>query len=444
MINLRKSSITFGKNVNEDLKSSIREIFGIFNEGGAGTYLGLPECFSGSKIEMFNYIKLKLKNRLSGWFARYLSLGGKEVLLKAVALAFPVYAMSCFRLPKTTIANLSSAMADFWWHTVEHKRKIHWMKWEKLCLPKDLGGLGFKNLECFNQALLAKQAWKLLQNPNSLVARLLKSRYFDSSSFLEASIGNRPSFGWRSMLHGRDLLVRSLRKEIGNGKTLNVWTDPWCDFGERWNPWMMNPIINLEMKVSDLINQETGVWRRDVLEANFFPGDVDIILKKKTVVTVEDFWCWKYYRSGEYTVRSGNWLASKSLMKDEFQEASMQPSINCLKDAAWHALTSPKIKNFLWRSLSNIIPVASTLASRGMKVDPLCQHCGVQSETPNHVLFSCDVARQVWALSNFPSPLNGFHAESIYVNLHYLFQMSKNIRIPLEIRSCYPWILWFL
>ena len=79
-----------------------------------------------------------------------------------------------------------------------------------------------------------------------------------------------------------------------------------------------------------------------------------------------------------------------------------------------------------------------------MKVDSVCQHCGVQTETPNHVLFTCDVARQVWALSNFPSPLNGFHSDSIFVNFHYLFQMSKNIRIPREIRSCYPWIMWFL
>lgn len=289
VINLQKPSLTFGKGIPEEIRTSIRESFGIFNEGGAGTYLGLPECFSGSKIEMFNYIKIKLKKRLPGWFARYLSLGGKEVLLKAAALAFHVYAMSCFKLPKTTIVNLTSAMATFWWHTVEHKRKIHWVRWEKMCLPKDLGGLGFKSLESFNQALLAKQAWKLLQNPNSLITRLLKSRYFDSNAFLEAKMSKRLSFGWRSLMYGRDLLVKGLRKEIGNGKSLYVWTDPWCDFGGRWNPWMMNRIINLDMKVSELINQETGDWRRDVLEANFFPGDVDIILKKKTVVSVEDF-----------------------------------------------------------------------------------------------------------------------------------------------------------
>lgn len=75
VINLQKSSITFGSEIKEEVKESIRQTMGIFNKGGAGTYLGLPECFSGSKVELFNFIKEKLKKRLSGWFARALSLG---------------------------------------------------------------------------------------------------------------------------------------------------------------------------------------------------------------------------------------------------------------------------------------------------------------------------------------------------------------------------------
>ncbi|KAL1215220.1 putative mitochondrial protein [Cardamine amara subsp. amara] len=113
-VNLMKSSITFGSKVDDSRKGPLQSLLGISAQGGAGTYLGLPECFSGSKIEMMAYIKDRLKSRLSGWFARTLSLGGKEVLIKAVAMAMPIYAMSCFKLPKATADNLTSAISDFW------------------------------------------------------------------------------------------------------------------------------------------------------------------------------------------------------------------------------------------------------------------------------------------------------------------------------------------
>lgn len=148
---------------------------------------------------MLAFIYDRLRERLSGYFARLLSQGGKEVLLKAVAMAMPVYAMSCFKLTKQACENLTRAMADFWWNSLEHKRKIHWLSWTKLCLAKEQGGLGFKDIHDFNQAFLAKQAWRLLQYPDSLLAMVFKSRYYNSSEFLEATMGSRPSYAWRSI-----------------------------------------------------------------------------------------------------------------------------------------------------------------------------------------------------------------------------------------------------
>ncbi|KAM2820501.1 hypothetical protein PS2_038785 [Malus domestica] len=73
-------------------------------------------------------------------------------------------------------------------------RGIHWMKWEPLCTSKADGGLGFRELESFNQSLLAKQCWRLFINPTSLVSRMLSARYFPNDSFLNAGIGTRPSY----------------------------------------------------------------------------------------------------------------------------------------------------------------------------------------------------------------------------------------------------------
>lgn len=443
-LNLEKSAITFGKKVPVEKQTSIKRITGIEKEGGTGNYLGLPECFSGSKTEMLAYIYDRLKDRLSGYFARLLSQGGKEVLLKAVAMAMPVYAMSCFKLTKISCENLTQAMASFWWDSLEHKRKIHWLSWEKLCLSKQQGGLAFKDIQTFNQALLARQAWRLLDQPESLFARVYKSRYFPDGDFLNAKMGARPSYGWRSIQFGKELLSRGLRKQIGNGNSVSVWMDSWIVGEIMRRPLMKNIIVDLELKVSHLINGETRTWKRSVLEELFFPDDIDSILKMKPVVDDEDYWTWCHNRNGVYSVKSGYWMMNNEKHSGLIQEASLFPSLNPLKEAVWKVKTAPKIRIFMWRAVSNAIPVGELMIKRGMKLDPCCQLCGFEGESVNHLIFTCPLARQVWALSLIPLPENGFDMDSFYSNLHFLLTGLNDTNSTKEARRRFPWFIWHL
>ena len=77
--------------------------------------------------------------------------------------------------------------------------------------------MGFRDMEAFNQALLAKQAWRLLQALGSLYARVLKARYYDHGSILNATCPAGASYTFKSILHDRNLLLDGLIWRVGMG-----------------------------------------------------------------------------------------------------------------------------------------------------------------------------------------------------------------------------------
>ena len=90
--------------------------------------------------------------KLQGWKENLLSQAGKEVLIKSIIQAIPTYTMNCFKLPRGLIKELEVLIRKFWWGYSGESRKVHWVKWERLCEDKEVGGLGFKEIEKFNEA----------------------------------------------------------------------------------------------------------------------------------------------------------------------------------------------------------------------------------------------------------------------------------------------------
>ena len=103
-------------------------------------------------------------------------------MLKAITMAMPTYVMSCFKLPRKLLKDINSAMANYWWGETNGKNKMHWISWKRMAEDRQEGGLGFKDLETFNKALLGKQVWRVITKPNLRVSKVLKAKYFPKES----------------------------------------------------------------------------------------------------------------------------------------------------------------------------------------------------------------------------------------------------------------------
>ena len=274
-INATKTTIFFSKNVPMTIKELIQNSLGVPEIKEYEKYLGLPVVVGRNKKASLNYIKERVWGKLQGWKEKLLSQAGKEVLLKAVVQAIPTFAMSCFRLPVGLCQDIEMLIRKFWWGQRGERRKIHWKKWEVMCKPKMEGGLGFKDLCKFNEAMLAKHVWRLIHDTDSLFFRVFKTKYFPNGSIFEAK-SSTGSYAWKSILKSRHLIERGARWRVGDGQTIKIFHDAWLptDVGRITTSQVD---LSLEATVAMLINPVSGWWNIQLIDRHFYSPDAKLI-----------------------------------------------------------------------------------------------------------------------------------------------------------------------
>jgi len=130
----------------------------------------------------------KYESKLSKWAQKNISMAGKVTLINSVLNALPIYLLSFFKIPQKVAHRLVTLQRNFLWGGDKDYKKIPWVKWETICLPKEEGGLGIKEISKFNEALLGKWIWDLASDQQQLWARIIKSKYG----------------GWEELQLGRD------------------------------------------------------------------------------------------------------------------------------------------------------------------------------------------------------------------------------------------------
>ncbi|KAJ8760590.1 hypothetical protein K2173_015257 [Erythroxylum novogranatense] len=187
--------------------------------------------------------------------------------------------MNVFLIPAATCFELQVLMNKFWWGGCrEGSRGINWLSWDRMCCAKSMGDMGFRDLRCFNTALLGKQGWRLIVDTNTLSYQVLKAKYFPRGDFLTTRLGTNYSFVWKSVLFAQRVLLRGVRWKVGDGQHIFVNRDPWIPKAGGFHPDDGPMAIPNAMQVCDLFIPGERQWDPTKLLSYFSIDDVHAIL----------------------------------------------------------------------------------------------------------------------------------------------------------------------
>ncbi|XP_074313919.1 uncharacterized protein LOC141649119 [Silene latifolia] len=166
LLNEGKSGIIFSPNTKLGKVRTCLKVMNIRNNKGIGKYLGLPTEFQTSKKDVFKGLIDNVTKRISSWNGVFLSPARRLTLISSILSNISIYFLSVFKIPVNVTNKISSLLSHFWWSGCRSGKSLHWCSRTFTSLPKSKGGLGIRNIECLNQALLAKHAWRLGNMPN--------------------------------------------------------------------------------------------------------------------------------------------------------------------------------------------------------------------------------------------------------------------------------------
>ncbi|XP_039045337.1 uncharacterized protein LOC120185092 [Hibiscus syriacus] len=303
-VNLEKSILYFSPSTRQECRDQILSILGIGEVSDLGHYLGMPLHIGKNKTNTFGYLKEKVSNRIDRKTKHLLSFGGREVFLKAVAQALPQYIMYCYRLPDCLVQDLVSNMRHYWWSSDANRRGWPMVAWKTMCKPKRQGGMGFRDLQSINLALLGKQLWCFIKDPESLVARV----HYD----------------------------------IWGGSKVVYLTGSYSNSD-------LNPLY-----CSDIMIDGSNVWNESLIYKLFSKEYAMQIFSVPIAPCAEDVIVWANHDSGIYSVRYGYWWLQKRNHDNE-RKSKLWSVMGKLK-------ILPKIRVFAWRVARNALPVATGVA----------------------------------------------------------------------------------
>jgi hypothetical protein len=233
-------------------------------------YLGLPMGANPKSLSTWRPMLDSIKKRLGSWGNKYISLGGRIVLINAVISSIPIFFLSFMKMPVKVWREVVTIQRNFLWGGLMKKKRICWIKWADVCKPKKEGGLGVRDLRLVNLSLLAKWRWRVLLEEEELWKNVIIAKYglraVGNVRLDDAMFGNLCSSWWRNVCNldkGVKWFEQMAIKKFGRGNSTKFWSNIWVgdqSLQHRF-PRLFGILIQQDALVCDMGGWINGVWR---------------------------------------------------------------------------------------------------------------------------------------------------------------------------------------
>ncbi|GAU38338.1 hypothetical protein TSUD_61990 [Trifolium subterraneum] len=227
-----KTSVLFSQNVERGMRNKLLNISGFKETSNFGKYLGVSLHGRAPRRSDFQYLIDQVSKKLSMWKATHLSFAGRVALAKSVIEAVPTYAMMSTLILKACLEDIQRLQRQFIWGDTENKRRFYAIGWDRITVPKKMGGLGLRKLDIMNKACLCKLSWKVQDvSNNELWCIVLCGKYgrqsWDGTNISRAT----ESSLWKTLRGLKPDLERYSFWRLGDGRRINAWSEAWIAEG---------------------------------------------------------------------------------------------------------------------------------------------------------------------------------------------------------------------
>ncbi|XP_058763724.1 uncharacterized protein LOC131637156 [Vicia villosa] len=172
-----KYGVVEGVNIGDWLMSSAATFLACKKGNIPFSFLGIVVGENPRRKKVWKKVIDNIKNILSSWKGRNISIGGRVMLINVVLNAIPFFTFSFYKAPTKVLKEIKGLQSNFLWSGNVNKRSIHWVKWDTICKPKEKGGLGVRDFGEFNKVLLLKWKWRFLKEDKAIWSSFMGLRY---------------------------------------------------------------------------------------------------------------------------------------------------------------------------------------------------------------------------------------------------------------------------